>query len=69
MLFRERAFWLYATGHRLSDMRRLIRQYGRRASEGQYFKGGTYGDDVNFPIPQTELNNPLASEGCIDRNA
>ena len=28
-LFSERAFWLFATGHRLGDMRRLIRQYGR----------------------------------------
>ena len=27
-LFSERAFWLFATGHRLGDMRRLIRQYG-----------------------------------------
>ena len=29
VMFRERAFWLYLTGHRLSDMRRLIRQYHR----------------------------------------
>ena len=26
-LFSERAFWLFATGHRLGDLRRLIRQY------------------------------------------
>ena len=32
MLFRERAFWLYATGHRLGDMRRLIRDYARTAA-------------------------------------
>ena len=33
LLFSERAFWMFATGHRLGDMRRLIRQYGRtRAS-------------------------------------
>ena len=25
LLFSERAFWLYATGHRLGDMRRLVR--------------------------------------------
>ncbi len=31
LLFTERAFWLFATGHRLGDMRRLIRQYGRPA--------------------------------------
>jgi hypothetical protein len=28
-LFSERGFWLYATGHRLGDMRRPIRAYGR----------------------------------------
>ena len=28
-LFRERAFWLWGTAHRLGDMRRLIRHYGR----------------------------------------
>ena len=31
LLFSERAFWMFATGHRLGDMRRLIRQYGRTA--------------------------------------
>jgi hypothetical protein len=28
-LFRERAFWMFATGHRQGDLRRLVRQYGR----------------------------------------
>jgi hypothetical protein len=71
-LFSERAFWLFATGHRLGDMRRLIRQYGRTADEvfpsGDYLKGGSYGDDVNLPIPIEERNNPNSS-GCLDRNA
>lgn len=71
-LFRERAFWLYATGHRLGDLRRLIRQYGRSANmvfpSGSYFKGGSYGNDVNLPIPQEERNNPEFTE-CLDRNA
>lgn len=71
MLFSERAFWLFATGHRLGDMRRLIRQYGRAANTvfpvGAYLKGGVYGTDVNLPIPVEELNNPN-SQGCIDRN-
>jgi hypothetical protein len=72
LLFRERAFWLYATGHRLGDMRRLIRQYGRDANAvfptGDYFKGGlTYGVDVNLPLPRRETNNPNVS-GCLDRN-
>jgi hypothetical protein len=76
-LFSERAFWLFATGHRLGDMRRLIRQYGR-ASEtvfptGDWFKGGlTYGTGVNLPLPRREQNNPnvdpTAPGGCLDRN-
>jgi hypothetical protein len=72
LLFSERAFWMYATGHRLGDMRRLIRQYGRSAEEvfpgGVYLKGGSYGTDVNLPMPQEEGNNPNFA-GCIDRNA
>jgi starch-binding outer membrane protein, SusD/RagB family len=77
LLFRERAFWLYATGHRLGDMRRLIRQYGRDAETvfptGEYYKGGlTYGTDVNLPLPRREGNNPNlpdTADGCLDRNA
>jgi hypothetical protein len=72
LLFSERAFWMFATGHRLGDMRRLIRQYGRSADQvfpsGVYLKGGSYGDDVNLPLPQEEGNNPNFA-GCIDRNA
>jgi starch-binding outer membrane protein, SusD/RagB family len=73
VLFRERAFWLFATGHRLGDMRRLIRQYGRPADTvfpiGDYFKGGlSYGDAVNLPLPRRETNNPNV-EGCLDREA
>jgi hypothetical protein len=73
LLFSERAFWLFATGHRLGDMRRLIRQYGRTEDQvfptGTYFKGGSYGTDVNLPIPRSEHNNPSAQNGCLDRNA
>ncbi|MFQ5550930.1 MAG: hypothetical protein ACE5FJ_06810, partial [Gemmatimonadales bacterium] len=40
--FRERAFWLFSTGHRLGDLRRMVRQYGRSADAvfpiGPYFK-------------------------------
>ncbi len=72
LLFRERAFWLFATGHRLGDMRRLIRQYGRDAETvfptGDYFRGQTYGTDVNLPLPRREENNPNVT-GCLDRNA
>jgi starch-binding outer membrane protein, SusD/RagB family len=73
LLFSERAFWLYATGHRLGDMRRLIRQYLRPADTvfpvGDYHKGGgKYGADVNLPIPIEEQNNPNGGT-CLDRNA
>lgn len=70
--FEERAFWLYASGHRLGDLRRMIRQYGFTEDEvfptGQHFKGSAFGDDVNFPIPQDEENNPNFV-ACIDRAA
>lgn len=63
VLFKERAFWLFNTGHRLADLRRLARApYSRSPSEifptGSYFKGGQYGEDVSFPIPFSESNNP-----------
>jgi hypothetical protein len=72
-LFRERAFWLFATAHRLSDLRRLVRQYQRPAESvfptGTYIKsGGTYGTDVTLPITQPEENNS-EFKGCIDRGA
>jgi hypothetical protein len=71
LLFEERAYWLYNTGHRLGDLRRLIRQYGRGAESvfptGPYAKGGSYGSDVNIPVPQPEENNPKFS-ACLDRN-
>jgi starch-binding outer membrane protein, SusD/RagB family len=38
--FQERGFWLYLTGQRLSDMRRLVRQYGR--GQETVFPTGTY---------------------------
>lgn len=73
-LFRERAFWLFSTGHRLGDLRRLIRQYGRGSETvfptGVWQAGAPYGTDVNFPLPQSEENNPIEGAGqCIDRNA
>jgi len=71
LTFSERAFWLFATGHRLGDMRRLIRQYGRNAETvfptGAFFKGGVYGTDVNLPVPKDEQNNPSFT-GCLNRD-
>ncbi|MDQ6831705.1 MAG: hypothetical protein M3081_22850 [Gemmatimonadota bacterium] len=72
LLFRERAFWFYLTAHRVGDLRRLIRVYGRNAETvfptGGYFKGGAYGTDVNLKPSQAEQNNPNW-KACTDRNA
>lgn len=73
MTFSERAFWLYATGHRLGDLRRLVRQYGRGAETayptGAFFKGGVYGTDVNLPVPTDEQNNPAYPAGSCQQDA
>lgn len=76
LLFKERAYSLWFTGHRLGDMRRLIRQYGRNSETvfptGTFFHSGsasgTYGTDVNIILPNQEKNNPNFN-GCLDRNA
>ena len=77
LLFRERAYDLYLTAHRLGDLRRLIRQYGRNAETifptGVYnplgaAAGNSYGPDVNLPIPFEETNNPQY-KACINRSA
>jgi starch-binding outer membrane protein, SusD/RagB family len=71
LLFRERAFWMYLTTHRVGDLRRLVRQYNRPATAvwptGAYFKGGTYGTDQNIKPSVAETNNPTW-KGCADRN-
>lgn len=75
-LFRERAIWLFGRGYRLGDMRRLVRQYNLPATSvfpvGAWHKGGNYGTDMNFPVPQAEQNNPNLPQGastCLDRSA
>jgi hypothetical protein len=74
LFFRDKAFWTYARGQRLGDLRRLIRLYGRAADgsdtfpSGPFFKGGNYGTDVNFPVTVDEQNNPQFT-GCTDRKA
>jgi hypothetical protein len=73
VMFRERAFWLYLTGHRLSDMRRLIRQYGRTANHVfpsglDAVVGAPYGSSIEFPVSSDESNNPN-SHGCLNNHA
>lgn len=70
MLFRERAFWLYATGHRLGDLRRLIRDYARTANSvfptGSSPKHGVFGNDVNLAISFAEQNNTAYNPGACN---
>ena len=72
VFFREKAFWQFGRGERLSDLRRLVRQYGRTQEQvfpsGPFFKNGSYGSGVNFPVPDRELANPNFT-GCTDRKA
>ena len=73
LYFREKAFWTFSRGQRLSDLRRLVRQYKRPEANvfptGTFFKTGTpYGPDMNFPITRDELNNPEFT-GCTNRDA
>lgn len=79
LLFEERARWLFATGHRVGDLRRMVRQHSFSPEDvfptGPFFKGGVYGTDVNFPIPFEEHENEALAELqatgdiCISRGA
>jgi hypothetical protein len=71
LFFTERAYWLWLTGHRLGDLRRLVRNY-HRATESVFPTGkltpplsGTYGTSTSLHIPFGEKNNPKYT-GCLD---
>lgn len=71
LTFRERAFWLYLTVHRLGDLRRLVRQYGRSAESvfptAAYHKQGLVrGTQVAWFVPQNEDNNPNFDRTACD---
>ncbi len=78
LLFHERAFWLYGTLHRLGDLRRLVRQYGRDPETvfptGPYINGtgstlfSNYGTSVSFPLGSVEHGNPKF-HGCLTLGA
>ncbi len=79
LIFYERAFWMYATGHRHGDMRRLVRQYQRDVNT--VFPTGSYtpvrpnsvvqyGTVVVFILSATGTNNTNPYyKGCFDTNA
>jgi len=69
-LYKERAFWLYLTGRRLGDMRRLVLNYQRDPETvfptGPYPLGGVYGHLTAIPFTreiQGQLN-PHITTGC-----
>lgn len=75
LLYRERAFWLFMTGRRLGDLRRLIRNYDR-APEDIFPKGtwlGGSGDQygtatsIPFSFSQQHRYNPYITTGCTSR--
>lgn len=70
LLFRERAFWLFLTGHRLGDMRRLIEHYGRDPESvfptGAHPVAGTYERATSIPFtPAGEEYAKTGVTGCI----
>jgi starch-binding outer membrane protein, SusD/RagB family len=72
LLFRERAFWLYLTGQRQGDLRRLIREYGRNLYPSGIYLGGSdghYGNEVVVPTPEDEQRLNRLYTGCIHLNA
>ncbi len=72
LLFREKAFWEFGRGYRLGDLRRLIRDYGRKADGsdaggypiGPHFKGGVFGKDLNLPVVTDEHTGNPNFSGC-----
>lgn len=71
LLYKERAYWLWLTGHRLGDLRRLVRVY-KRDTESVFPTGaltspldGTYGTGTTIAVPFSERNNPNFA-GCLN---
>ena len=67
--FEERARWLWLSAHRLGDLRRLMRDYGRQEDAvypvGLTVFGEDYGDATSLIIPFDERNNPLYGGSCL----
>jgi len=75
LLFREKAFWTFGRGQRLGDLRRLVRPPYNRLQDSvfpvgkDHYRGGSYGGDVNLPVPTAEKNGNPAFNTCTDRKA
>ncbi len=74
LIMRERAFWLYFTGHRQADLRRFVRLYQRDPDSvypvGSYAGGsGSYGSEFILPVPDTEQQYNTNYTGCFHRNS
>jgi len=70
LIYHERAFWMFLTGRRLGDLRRLIRNYHRNPEHvfpsGPYPLGGVYGNATAIPFNAKgeALYNPKILTGC-----
>ncbi len=66
--FRERAFWLWITGQRLSDMRRLVRQYDR--PQDSVFPVGPYARPLyeTVSVPDNQISNRVLGAYGSDVN-
>jgi hypothetical protein len=77
VMFRERAFWMFGTGHRQGDLRRLIRQYGRLGPS--VYPTGTsatiapplngYSTIVVVDPPASEAQTNPNYKGCLNHDA
>ncbi len=74
-VFDERAYWLFLTGHRQGDLRRLVRVY-QWPQDSVYPTGAfpigesrSYGVYTNLPYPNQEQTINAKYNGCFNRDA
>ncbi len=72
LLFSERAYWMFLTGRRQADLRRLVQQYGRETytvyPSGLWGRQqlAYYGSRTSLPVPEDERTNNALYRGCED---
>src|SRR5690606_6979549 len=75
LLYDERAYWLFFTGNRQGDLRRLVRVYGwpqqnvYPSGDAPFEPFRSFGSDVNIPVPYSENALNPKYTGCINRDA